>query len=60
MVPQVVEALLQVPETAHAAVRFTTLLLLGELSDWMDKHPTVVRKSFQYSHQCALSFKIIF
>lgn len=43
VVPQVVEALLQVPETAHAAVRFTTLLLLGELSDWMDKHPTVVQ-----------------
>lgn len=37
-----VEALLQVPETAHAAVRHTTLLLLGELGEWMEKHATVI------------------
>lgn len=44
MVPQVVDALLQVPDTAHAAVRHTTLLLLGELSEWIDKHPATVGK----------------
>ena len=42
VVPQVVDALLQVPDTAHAAVRHTTLLLLGELSEWIDKHPATV------------------
>lgn len=42
VVQSVVESLLQVPESAHAAVRFTTLLLLGELGEWMDKHPAVV------------------
>lgn len=44
VVQSVVESLLQVPESAHAAVRFTTLLLLGELGEWMDKHPAVVGK----------------
>ncbi len=44
MAPSVCEALLQVPDTAHSAVRFTTLLLLGELGEWIDKHPTVVGK----------------
>ena len=43
-----VESLLQVPETAHGAVRFTTLLLLGELGEWMDKHPAVVGTSFLF------------
>lgn len=42
VVPQVVDALLQVPDTAHVAVRHTTLLVLGELSEWIDKHPPVV------------------
>ena len=42
MVPLVVEALLRVPETAHGAVRYTTLLLLGELSEWIDNNPTVI------------------
>ena len=46
VVPSVVEALLQVPETAHASVRFTTLLLLGELSEWLDRHPAFVGKVF--------------
>lgn len=48
MVQNVVESLLQVPETAHAAVRYTTLLLLGELGEWMDKHPVVVGKCSQF------------
>jgi len=42
VVPLVVEALLRVPETAHGAVRYTTLLLLGELSEWIDNNPTVI------------------
>lgn len=46
VVQSVVESLLQVPETAHGAVRFTTLLLLGELGEWMDKHPAVVGMHF--------------
>jgi hypothetical protein len=45
VVQSVIESLLLVPESAHAAVRFTTLLLLGELGEWMDKHPAVVGKA---------------
>lgn len=44
VVPSVVEALLQVPESAHPAVRYTTLLLLGELAEWLEKHPKFVGK----------------
>lgn len=30
------------PDTAHGAVRYTTLLLLGELSEWIDRNPSVI------------------
>ncbi len=52
----VIESLLLVPESAHAAVRFTTLLLLGELGDWMDKHPAVVGEPFFFSDFAKLLF----
>ena len=44
VVPQVVQAVLSIPATAHIAVRYTTLQLLGELCEWMDSHPTVIGK----------------
>lgn len=40
VVPKVVEAILGLPENTHAAVRFTSVLLLGELCEWIEKHPT--------------------
>ena len=49
VVPQVVQAVLSIPATAHIAVRYTTLQLLGELCEWMDSHPTVIGK---YTEQC--------
>ena len=60
MVQSVVESLLQVPETAHGAVRFTTLLLLGELGEWMDKHPAVVGTSFLYYTNTRLLIQLWF
>lgn len=37
--PKVVEAILNLPENTHIAVRYTSILLLGELCEWIDKHP---------------------
>ncbi|BES87824.1 transportin-3 [Nesidiocoris tenuis] len=42
IVPRVVEAILNLPENTHIAVRYTSLLLLGELCEWIEKHPQVL------------------
>ncbi|RZF36032.1 hypothetical protein LSTR_LSTR005848 [Laodelphax striatellus] len=39
VVPKVVEAILNLPQNTHIAVRYTSLLLLGELCEWIEKHP---------------------
>lgn len=39
VVPKVVEAILNLPETTHIAVRYTSVCLLGELCDWINTHP---------------------
>lgn len=39
MVPKVAEAILNLPENTHIAFRYTSIMLLGELSEWIDNHP---------------------
>uniref|UniRef100_A0A1B6FRA0 Transportin-3 n=1 Tax=Cuerna arida TaxID=1464854 RepID=A0A1B6FRA0_9HEMI len=39
VVPKVVEAILNLPPNTHVAVRYTSILLLGELCEWIEKHP---------------------
>jgi transportin-3 len=39
VVPKVVEAILNLPENTHIAVKYTSVLLLGELCEWIEKHP---------------------
>nr|CAI5836961.1 unnamed protein product [Callosobruchus analis] len=39
VVPKVAEAILSIPENTHIAVRYTSVLLLGELCEWIEKHP---------------------
>ncbi|KAL5279891.1 Trn-SR family protein [Megaselia abdita] len=39
VIPKVVEAILNLPENTHIAVRYTSIMLLGELCDWIDSHP---------------------
>lgn len=34
-----VEAILNLPENTHIAVRYTSIMLLGELCDWIENHP---------------------
>ena len=46
LVPEVVQAVLSIPSTAHIAVRYTMLQLIGELCEWIDHHPQVIGKYF--------------
>lgn len=39
VVPKVVEAILNLPESTHIAVRYSSVFLLGELCDWIQQHP---------------------
>ncbi|XP_023942284.1 transportin-3 [Bicyclus anynana] len=47
-VPKVVEAILSMPENSHPAVRKTCILLLGELCDWIERHPECLEASLQH------------
>lgn len=42
VVPKVLEAILNMPAITHIAVKYTSILLLGELSEWIEKHPQVL------------------
>lgn len=48
MVPKVVEAILNMPQNTHVAVRYTSVLLLGELCEWIEKHPESLGKTQFY------------
>ena len=39
VVAPVLDAILHLPTTVHIAVRRTSLRLLGELREWVEKHP---------------------
>ncbi|XP_035663110.1 transportin-3-like isoform X2 [Branchiostoma floridae] len=39
VVPQVLQAVLNLPQDAHIAVRYTGTQLVGELCEWIDRHP---------------------
>lgn len=44
VVPRVIESLLDIPDTAHVAVRHTSLKLVGELCEWVDRHPEYLER----------------
>ncbi|KAL3266215.1 hypothetical protein HHI36_010397 [Cryptolaemus montrouzieri] len=39
VIPKVVEAILNIQGQTHIAVRYTSVMLLGELCEWVEKHP---------------------
>lgn len=43
-----VEAILGMPDTAHVAVRHTSTLLLGELCEWIEKHPECIPATLEF------------
>ncbi|ELU14313.1 hypothetical protein CAPTEDRAFT_142893 [Capitella teleta] len=42
IVPLVLQAVLGMPDTAHLAVRFTSIGLVGELNEWIEHHPQLI------------------
>ncbi|GFU37610.1 transportin-3 [Nephila pilipes] len=52
IVPRVVEAILNLPETSHIAVRYTSTCLLGELCDWIEKHPQYLDPTLNFLLSC--------
>ncbi|XP_076655817.1 transportin 3 [Halictus rubicundus] len=52
VVPKVVEAILNLPENTHIAVRHTSILLLGELCEWIDNHPQSLEPVLNFLLTC--------
>lgn len=52
VVPKVVEAILHLPETTHVAVRYTSVLLLGELCEWIEKHHQLLETILNFLLYC--------
>ncbi|XP_020287942.1 transportin-3 isoform X2 [Pseudomyrmex gracilis] len=52
VVPKVVEAILNLPENTHIAVRYTSILLLGELCEWIEKHPQSLQPVLNFLLAC--------
>ncbi|XP_015116799.1 transportin-3 [Diachasma alloeum] len=52
VVPKVVEAILNVPENTHIAVKHTSILLLGELCEWINSHPQSLEPVLNFLLTC--------
>ncbi|XP_046738771.1 transportin-3 [Diprion similis] len=52
VVPKVVEAILNLPENTHIAVRHTSILLLGELCEWIERHPQSLEPVLNFLLAC--------
>ncbi|KAG7213831.1 hypothetical protein KM043_003045 [Ampulex compressa] len=52
VVPKVVEAILNLPENTHIAVRHTSIRLLGELCEWIDSHPQSLEPVLNFLLTC--------
>lgn len=42
IVPKVIQAILQLPENCHIAIRYTSVNILGQLCDWISVHPATL------------------
>ncbi|XP_053679296.1 transportin-3 [Anopheles nili] len=56
VVPKVVEAILNLPENCHIAIRYTSINILGELCDWIDSNPETLQPVLNFL-LCALQQK---
>lgn len=45
---QVVQALLNLPQQVHVSVRSTGIKLIGELSEWLNKHPQFIDSALNF------------
>lgn len=56
VVPKVVEAILNLPENCHIAIRYTSINILGELCDWIDANAETLQPILNFL-LCALQQK---
>ncbi|XP_045494746.1 transportin-3 [Colias croceus] len=59
-VPKVVEAILSMPEGSHLAVRHTCLQLLGELCEWVERHPQCLEPCLRFLVRALLHPKLAY
>ncbi|XP_014219143.1 transportin-3 isoform X1 [Copidosoma floridanum] len=52
VVPKVVEAILNLPDNTHIAVKHTSILLLGELCEWVQVHPQTLEAILNFLLNC--------
>ncbi|XP_026810121.1 transportin-3 [Rhopalosiphum maidis] len=54
VVPKVVEAILNMPETVHINMRYTSVMLLGELCEWIshEQHSETLEPILNYLQYC--------
>ena len=48
IVPGVLQQVLALPQTIHIAVRLTATRLVGELCEWIEKHPETLQATLNY------------
>ena len=48
IVPSVLQQVLNLPTTIHIAVRLTAVKLVGELCEWIEKHPDILQATLNY------------
>ena len=48
IVPSVLQQVLQLPPTIHIAVRLSGTKLVGELCEWIERHPDVLQPTLNY------------
>ena len=55
VVPAVLQQVLTLPTTIHTAVRLTATKLVGELCEWIEKHPDSLQATLNYLLQVSLT-----
>ncbi|GAB6030207.1 Transportin-3 [Chamberlinius hualienensis] len=48
VVPQVVDAILNLPDNVHISVKYTSIQLIGELCEWIEKHSSYLEAVLQF------------
>ena len=58
IVPGVLQQVLALPPTIHIAVRLTATKLVGELCEWIEKHPETLQPTLNYLLQVSASVSV--
>ena len=59
IVPGVLQQVLALPGNIHIAVRLTATKLVGELCEWIEKHPETLQATLNYLLQVSCSVNVV-